>query len=68
MTTVYTTQRCISVKESYELIAECLGRKEQRLIELTEILVYSSEFPEFKTNSSERKILIQTQYIVEVVS
>jgi hypothetical protein len=68
MTTVYTTQRCISVKENYELIAECLEKKEQRLIELTEILVHSSEFPEFKTNTSERKILIQTQYIVEVAS
>ena len=68
MTTVYTTQRCISVKENYELIAGCIERKEQRLIELTEILTHSSDFPDFKTNTSERKILIQMKYIVEVVS
>ncbi len=67
-TTIYTTQRCILVKESYELIAECLRRKEQRFIELTETLFISSGFPDFKTITRERKILIQPQFIVEVVS
>lgn len=68
MATVYTTKRCISVEESYDFIAECLERKEQRLIELTEKLVHQSGFPEFKTSTRFRKILIQKQDIVEVVS
>jgi hypothetical protein len=66
MTTVYTTQRCLTVKESYELIADCLARKEQTLIELTEVLTYYEEFPDYKEIRTERKVLIKTQYIVEI--
>jgi hypothetical protein len=66
MTTVYTTQRTLSVRESYELIADCLARKEQTLIELTEVLTAYVEFPNYNKVETERKVLIQTQYIVEI--
>jgi hypothetical protein len=66
MTTVYTTQRTLSVRESYEVIADCLGRKEQNLIELTEVLISYQEFPKYEKIEAERKVLIQTQYIVEI--
>ena len=67
MTTIYTTQRCFQVEETYETIAEYLNRSEQLLLEVTEIVINHSDYPDFNTETVKRKVLIQKQYIVEVV-
>lgn len=38
MTTVYTTQRCITVEEDYETICKALIYHNNELLELTEVL------------------------------
>ena len=66
MATISTIKRNITVEESYELIAECLQSK-IKLIELTEIINTYSDFPPYEVKKGFRKILIQSQYIIDVV-
>ena len=65
MTTIYTTNRYLTVKESYETIADCLQRDEQKVIELTEVITTYGETTG-KTHTNEKKILLNKQYIIEV--
>lgn len=65
MTTIYTTNRCLTVKESYETIADCLQRDEQKVIELTEVITIYGEMTG-KTHNNEKRVLLNKQYIVEV--
>lgn len=67
MTTVYTTQRCLTVEEDYQTIGNALIFPNNELLELTEVITSYQEFPEFKVHTMKRKVLIQKQYIVEVV-
>lgn len=67
MTTIYTTSRCLTVKESYETIADFLQRDEQKMIELTEVVtIYGEMTGEIYTN--EKKVLLNKKYIVEVLA
>jgi hypothetical protein len=65
MTTIYTTNRCLTVKESCEMIADCLQRDEQKVIEVTEVITIYGEMTG-KTHTNEKKVLLNKQYIVEV--
>lgn len=67
MTTIYTTQRCLSVEEDYITIGKALADEKNNLLELTEIITHHSEFPNFETTVCMRKVLIQTRYIVEII-
>jgi hypothetical protein len=67
MTTIYTTQRCFTVEEDYDTIGKALIYPNTELLELTEVMTHHSEFPQFETTVTKRKVLIQKQYIVEVV-
>jgi hypothetical protein len=67
MTTIYTTQRCFTVEEDYDTIGKALIYPNNELLELTEVMTHHSEFPQFETTVTKRKVLIQKQYIVEVV-
>lgn len=66
MTTIYTTQRCLTVEEDYYFISEALIFPNSELLELTEVMTHYSEFNN-KTTVNKRKVLIQKQYIVEVI-
>jgi hypothetical protein len=68
MTTIYTTQRCLTVEEDYETISHALDDEKYNLLELTEVITTHYEFPESKTSVSKRKVLIQKRHIVEVSS
>lgn len=67
MTTIYTTQRCLTVEESYEAISKAMIYPNE-ILEFTEVLTTHSEFPKLETLTTKRKVLIQKRYIVEVVS
>ena len=67
MTTVYTTQRCLTVEEDYDTIGNALIFPNNELLELTEVMTHYSEFPQLETTVTKRKVLIQKQHIVEVV-
>lgn len=67
MVSIYTTQRCLQVEETYEVIASALIDEKNNLLELTEVMNHTSDFPNFKTHTNKRKVLIQKKYIVEVV-
>ena len=67
MVSIYTTQRCLQVEETYEVIANALIDEKNNLLELTEVMNHTSDFPNFKTHTNKGKVLIQKKYIVEVV-
>jgi len=67
MVSIYTTQRCLQVEETYEVIAYALIDEKNNLLELTEVMTHTSEFPNFETYTNKRKVLFQKKYIVEVV-
>ena len=66
MITIQTTQRCFQVEEDYVTISNAMADIKNNLLELTEVMTHHSDFPEFKTSTAKRKVLIQKQYIVEV--
>lgn len=65
MTTIYTTNRCITVKDTFDMIVEFMQRDEQKVIELVEVVTICSEMS-VEIYSYERKILLNKQFIVEV--
>jgi hypothetical protein len=67
MVSIYTTQRCLQVEETYEVIANALIDEKNNLLELTEVMTHTSDFPNFEIHTNKRKVLIQKKYIVEVV-
>ncbi len=66
MITIQTTQRCFQVEEDYITISSAMMDVKNHLLELTEVMTHHSDFPEFKTSTCKRKVLLQKQYIVEV--
>ena len=67
MVSIYTTQRCLQVEESYDVIANALIDEKNTLLELTEVMTNTSDFPTLETLTNKRKVLIQKKYIVEVI-
>jgi hypothetical protein len=67
MVSIYTTQRCLQVEETYDVIANALIDEKNNLLELTEVMTPTYDFPNFETHTNKRKVLIQKKYIVEVV-
>jgi hypothetical protein len=65
MTTIYTTNRCLTVKESYENIRYWLQDDIQKVIELTEVINTYGEWGD-KTHTNEKKVLFNKQHIIEV--
>jgi hypothetical protein len=65
MATIYTTKRCITVKETYEEVVSLIN-SDYIFIEMIEVISNYSEFPQITREDIERKILIQKEYIVEV--
>jgi hypothetical protein len=67
MTTIYTTQRCLTVEEDYTTIGAALIDERNEFLELTEIMTHYPEFPGNEPTVNKRKVLITKRYIVEVV-
>ena len=67
MTTIYTTQRCLTVDEDYDTITKAMILPHNEFLELTEVMIHYSEYQQTITETTKRKVLIQRLYIVEVV-
>ena len=67
MTTIYTTKRTLTVEEDYKTIADAMIYPNNELLELTEVITEFLPYPVYETIVTKRKVLIQKQYIVEVV-
>lgn len=63
MAIINTTTRSFTVEESYEDILILLFNKEIEYFPLTEILTSYSDFPDFKTHTTKRKILLRKNCI-----
>lgn len=65
MTTIYTTQRCLTVEEDYDTIWAVLTSPNKGFFEFTEVRTHTPHSHPLESTISKRKVSIQTDHIVE---